>query len=58
MQQSVHDSIQRTMDFLINERILVKSIDDDLTSSFVSDSGSKLEVEKHKLYKTSCEVIG
>ena len=60
MQQSVHDSIQRTMDFLISERILIAQLDDDLTSSFVSESSFKdsLEVEKHKLYKTTCEVIG
>ena len=50
------------MDFLVNENILVNSIDDsDLTSSFVSDSSAvkeSLDFEKRKLYKTSCDVIG
>lgn len=50
------------MDFLVSQNILIRSIDEsDLTSSFVTDSSpakEQLDLEKHKLYKTSCDVIG
>lgn len=55
LQQSVHDNIQRTMDFFVSENILIRS---DECDSPRSQANASLDVEKHKLYMTTCEVIG